>query len=62
MFIEIGPASLVVYGEKEGMPYEFDRSRLEEKIQNILRDIREYLPVLKQKAYKIKNTKHMPDV
>ncbi|HPB37349.1 MAG TPA: hypothetical protein PK125_04230 [Syntrophorhabdus sp.] len=62
MFIEIGPASLVVYGEKKGMPYEFDRSRLEEKIQNILRDIREYLPVLKQKAYKIKNTKHMPDV
>jgi hypothetical protein len=62
VFIEIGPASLVVSGEKDGILYAFDRCKLEEKIRNILGQIREYLPVLKQKAYKIKNTKHMPDV
>jgi hypothetical protein len=62
MFIEIGPASLVVNGEKDGMPYEFDRFRVEEKIRSILEEIKEYLPVLKQKARKIKNTNHMPYV
>jgi hypothetical protein len=62
MFLEIGPASLVVSGEKDGIPYSFDRRRLEEKTRSILGEIKEYLPVLKQKAYKIKNTKHMPDV
>lgn len=62
MFIEIGPASLVVNGEKEGVLYEFDKRRIEEKVRNILQDIREYLPVLKQKSYRIKNIKHMPDV
>jgi ApbE superfamily uncharacterized protein (UPF0280 family) len=62
MFIEIGPASLVISGEKNGIPYTFHRHRLEEKTRGILEEIKEYLPVLKQKAYKIKNTKHMPDV
>jgi len=62
MFIEIGPASLVVNGEKDGIPYEFDRFRVEEKIRSILEEIKEYLPVLKQKARKIKNTNHMPYV
>jgi ApbE superfamily uncharacterized protein (UPF0280 family) len=62
VFIEIGPASLVVSGEKDGILYAFDRCKLEEKIRSILGQIREHLPVLKQKAYRIKNTKHMPDV
>ncbi|MGD9577899.1 MAG: FAD:protein FMN transferase [Syntrophorhabdus sp.] len=62
MFLEVGPASLVVNGEKQGAPYDFNRFKLEEKIRNILEDIKEYLPILKQKAYKIKNTKHLPDV
>jgi hypothetical protein len=62
MFLEIGPASLVISGEKDGILYSFDRCKLEEKIRSILGEIREFLPVLKQKAYRIKNTKHMPDV
>ena len=62
MFLEIGPASLVIQGEKDGKPYEFEKELLVEKVNSILGEIREYLPVLKQKAYKIKNTKHMPDV
>ena len=59
MFIEVGPVSVVVNGEKDGMPFEFDRFRVEEKIRSILEEIKEYLPVLKQKAHKIKNTNHM---
>jgi ApbE superfamily uncharacterized protein (UPF0280 family) len=62
MFLEIGPASLVIIGEKDGKPWEFERERLVQKVKSILGEIREYLPVLKQKAYRIKNTKHMPDV
>jgi len=62
MFLEIGPASLVIIGEKDGEPYEFQKEKLVQKVKSILGEIREYLPVLKQKAYKIKNTKHMPDV
>jgi uncharacterized protein len=62
MFLEIGPASLVVIGEKDGKPYEFEKELLVEKVNSLLAEIREFLPVLKQKAYKIKNTKHMPDV
>ena len=62
MFLEIGPASLVIQGEKNGKPYEFEKELLVEKVKSILGEIREFLPVLKQKAYKIKNTKHMPDV
>lgn len=62
MFLEIGPASLVVIGEKDGKPLEFEKERLVRRVNSILSDIREFLPVLKQKAYKIKNTKHMPYV
>jgi hypothetical protein len=62
MFLEIGPASLVIIGEKDGKPNVFDKEKLVEKVNSILGEIREYLPVLKQKAYKIINTKHMPDV
>jgi hypothetical protein len=62
MFIEVGPVSLVINGEKDDMPYEFDRFRIEEKIRRILKEIKEYLPVLKQKAHKIKNTNHMTNV
>ena len=62
MFLEIGPASLVIIGEKDGRPYEFEREMFVQKVKSILGEIREFLPVLKQKAYKIKNTKHMPVV
>jgi hypothetical protein len=62
MFLEIGPASLVIRGEKDGKAHAFDRPRLVEKVNSILDEIREYLTVLKQKAYKIKNTKNIPGV
>jgi hypothetical protein len=62
MFLEIGPVSLVMQGKKDGMTYDFDRERLTEKVRSILSEIGEYLPILKQKAYKIKNTRNLPDV
>lgn len=62
MFLEIGPASLVISGEKNGGPYDFNRLQLEKKTQSILEEIKECLPVLKQKAYKIRNTAYMPHV
>jgi ApbE superfamily uncharacterized protein (UPF0280 family) len=62
MFLEIGPASIVIQGEKDGKPYDLEKEKLVQKVDSILGEIREFLPVLNQKAYKIKNTKHMPDV
>jgi uncharacterized protein len=62
MYLEIGPVSLVIQGEKDGSIYKFKRKRLIEKVGSILNEIREKLPVLKQKACKIKNTKHISGV
>jgi len=62
VFLEVGPTNLVIIGEKDGEPYEFQKEKLVRKVKSILGEIRECLPVLKQKAYKIKNTKYMPDV
>ena len=62
MFIEVGPAALVVRGEKDGSPFEFDRERVEDLVTNILSDISDCLPILKQKAYRIKKTVSLPDV
>jgi ApbE superfamily uncharacterized protein (UPF0280 family) len=62
MYIEIGPASLVIEGEKDGKSFEFDKARLENKLKEILKDIRDYLPILRQKAYRIKNVSYVPEV
>jgi len=62
MLIDIGPALLVVNGEREGRPYPFDESTLAERVRAILTDIRDCLPVLKQKAYKIRKTAYLPAV
>ncbi|HBE45062.1 MAG TPA: hypothetical protein DDW17_06350 [Deltaproteobacteria bacterium] len=62
MFIEVGPASIVITGEKGGLPYEFHRARVEKVLKQILEEIKDILPVLKQKAYRIKNTVSLPHV
>jgi uncharacterized protein len=62
MLIDIGPATVVINGEKEGKPYAFDRTRLTELVEKILMDIRDWLPILKQKAYKIRQTASLPPV
>jgi len=62
MFIEVGPASIVITGEKGGLPYEFERAGIEKILKQILEEIKDTLPILKQKTYRIKNTVSLPHV
>ncbi len=62
MYVEIGPASLVIEGRKKGEPFAFKRTELEERIKTILEEVRDSLPILRQKAYKIRNASHLPFV
>lgn len=60
MHVEIGPASLVITAEKCGRRFDFERAKVEEGLRSILGEIGSYLPLLKQKAYKIKSVKGLP--
>ncbi len=62
MYVEVGPASLVIKGEKNGKAYAFVREEVEGFLSVILRDIRDCLPVLRQKAYRIRNVSALPEV
>jgi len=62
MLLDIGPATIVINGEKEGKPYIFDRKPLAEQVERILAEIRDYLPVLKQKAFRIRRSDSLPPV
>lgn len=62
MFIEVGPASLVITAERGGKAYDIDRKKVEDYLATILGEIRDCLPVLRQKAHKIQKTTHMPEV
>ncbi|OPY75595.1 MAG: hypothetical protein A4E64_01871 [Syntrophorhabdus sp. PtaU1.Bin058] len=61
MFIEVGPASLVITAERAGKTCDIDGKKVEDYIAAVLGDIRDYLPVLRQKAWKILRTAHMPE-
>jgi uncharacterized protein len=62
MLIDIGPATLVLKGEKGGEEYRFDRSAIAAQVEGILADIRGCLPVLKLRAWRIKKTGALPSV
>jgi len=62
MFIEVGPASLVVTVERGGKAYDIGRERIEDYLGAILGDIRDCLPVLRQKAQRVLKAEHMPEV
>ena len=62
MLIDLGPATLVLKGEKDGEDYRFDRGSVTARVEEILANIRECLPVLKQRAWRIKNTAAVPPV
>ncbi len=61
MLIELGPATLVLAGEKGGEAFPFERQEIEAYLGRILNEIREALPILRQKAYRIKNTDYLPE-
>jgi ApbE superfamily uncharacterized protein (UPF0280 family) len=60
MHVEIGPASLVIRAEKGGRTFEFELAKVEAAVKSILLEIGDYLPLLKQKAYRIKNVNGLP--
>jgi uncharacterized protein len=62
MLMEIGPAALVLRGEKDGRDYAFDRETVVSRVEALLADIRGCLPVLKQRAGRIKKTGALPSV
>ncbi len=62
MLIEVGPASIVVTGYRDGKPLEFNRKEIEGCLTGALTDVRDYLPVLRQKGYRIKKPSSMPGV
>jgi len=62
MYIEVGPASLVIRGEKDGKACAFPKREVEDLVAGILRNIRECLPVLRQRAHRIRNVSALPEV
>lgn len=61
MFIEVGPASLVITAERAGKTCDIDGKRVGDYLVTILGDIRDCLPILRQKARKILRAAHMPE-
>jgi len=62
MYIEIGPVSVVIKAEKSHGKLAPDRTGLETYIKEILQLIGGCLPVLRQRAYKIRRFKNLPSV
>jgi uncharacterized protein len=62
MYVEVGPASISVSGDRDGKAFEFEMEKLEGWIREILKDVKECLPILRQKAFRIKKTGQLPEV
>lgn len=62
MFLDIGPVCMSITAERSSVTCEPDIQKLEGFTKNILSDLRDYLPVLRQKAFKIKKTNNMPSI
>lgn len=60
MLIDIGPATLVLKGEKGGKDHSFDRTAVTARVEWTLAQIKECLPILKQKASLIRKTAYLP--
>lgn len=61
MLIEVGPATMMITGEKDGLPYPADAHEVEAYVAHLLGQVREALPVLRQKAFRIKKTASLPE-
>jgi uncharacterized protein len=60
--VEVGPVSLTVRGERNGRLAPVDIECVRAHISEVLAQLRDCLPVLKQKARRIKNPAYLPDV
>jgi ApbE superfamily uncharacterized protein (UPF0280 family) len=56
MYLEVGPASMTVTAKRRGVVLDLDGAVLERRIWALLEDVGDYLPVLKQKARRIRKT------
>lgn len=59
MIVDIGPTTLLLRAKKEGRDISIERGFIEERVRKVLSDLREDLPVLKHKAYRIRKTKYL---
>jgi len=59
MFVEVGPAGIAVTGQKGGRPYDFDEAEIKDYLSMILAGVGDSLPVLRQKAERIRNASSM---
>jgi uncharacterized protein len=62
VFIEVGPASIVVEGERGGKAFGFDKEEIAGRLSRILAEVGEFSPVLREKGYRIKKTSFMSPV
>jgi ApbE superfamily uncharacterized protein (UPF0280 family) len=60
MLVDIGPVCMTIRAEKSREACEPSREEIEGFIRKILSDLREHLPILRQKAFKIKKFNRMP--
>lgn len=62
MFIEVGPASIVIEGERDGKAFNLDEKEVAGRLSGILAGVGESSPVLREKGYRIKKTSFMSPV
>jgi len=62
MLVDIGPVCMSVITKRSSVSCEPDMYKVEGFIKDILSDLRDWLPVLRQKAFRIKKTKDMPSI
>ena len=60
--IEIGPVSMRLLGQRGGLLFQFSRPDVEYYVSQLLSQITNVLPILKQKAWRIKNPVFLPEV
>ncbi|MCX8109785.1 MAG: hypothetical protein N3D15_00840 [Syntrophorhabdaceae bacterium] len=62
MLVDIGPVCMAITTERSLVPCEPDILKVEGFVKDILSELRDYLPVLRQRAYRIKRTNSMPSI
>ncbi len=60
LFIEQGPSSILITAKRLDEDSQPDENLILEKLTLLQRDIKAYLPILRLKAFLIKNPKHLP--
>lgn len=62
MLLDVGPSSVLVHAEQGGRAMDLERGLLEGGLVRILAEIRDWLPVLRQRAERIRRPEGLPEV